>query len=136
MPFSNSPHPFNGINAATGEEGVYMAAHDDLVRDTVFSADSKSVFSVSRDKTVKMTDIQTQRFLCNVTTHTPGVLRGGMNAIERHPTPSRSTCPTAAPSALWGVLARNWQDPHMKPLALASCHRLLPELSNERSEIE
>jgi WD40 repeat protein len=73
------------IDAATGREVVYMAAHDDLVRDTVFSTDGKSVLSVSRDQTVKMTDVGTQRFLGNVTTHTPGILRGGISAIERHP---------------------------------------------------
>ena len=35
--------------------------------------------------TVKMTDVATQRFVGNVTTHTPGILRGGMLAIARHP---------------------------------------------------
>lgn len=73
------------IDAATGEEVVYMAAHDDFVRDTVFSGDGKSIFSVSRDKTVKMTELETQRFVGNVTTHTPGVLQGGMSSIARHP---------------------------------------------------
>ncbi|MFT5126629.1 MAG: WD40 repeat protein, partial [Rhodothermales bacterium] len=74
------------INAKSGEEVVYMAAHDDWVRGTVFSRDGKSVFSVGRDKTAKMTDVETQRFVGNLTTHTPGVLRGGMNAIDVHPT--------------------------------------------------
>ena len=32
-----------------------------------------------------MTEVATQSFAGNVTTHTPGILRGGMNAIERHP---------------------------------------------------
>ena len=40
-----------------------MAGHDDWVRDTVFSMDGKSVFSVSRDKTVKQTDVATERFV-------------------------------------------------------------------------
>ena len=35
--------------------------------------------------TVKMTDVETQRFVGNVTTHTPGVLKGGQQAIDRHP---------------------------------------------------
>jgi hypothetical protein len=74
------------INAKNGDEVVYMAAHDDWVRGTVFSKDGKSVFTVGRDKTVKQTDIETQRFIGNLTTHTPGVLRGGMNAIAVHPT--------------------------------------------------
>ncbi|NUQ64561.1 MAG: PQQ-binding-like beta-propeller repeat protein, partial [Pirellulales bacterium] len=73
------------IEAATGKEVVYMAAHEDWIRGTVFSGDGKAILSVSRDKTVKMTDVATQRFLGNLTTHTPGVLRGGMIAIDRHP---------------------------------------------------
>ena len=73
------------IDAKTGKQIVYMAAHGDWAQGTVFSADNKSIFSASRDKTVKQTDIATQRFIGNVTTHTPGVLRGGMLAITRHP---------------------------------------------------
>jgi WD40 repeat protein len=73
------------IEVRTGREVVIMAAHEDWVRGTVFSADGKSIFSASRDMTVKMTDVATQRFVGNVTTHTPGVLRGGQLAIRRHP---------------------------------------------------
>ena len=74
------------IDSVTGEQIVYMAAHDDWVRGTTFAHNGKAIFSVSRDQTVKMTDVATARFVGNVTTHTPGVLRGGMNAIDRHPT--------------------------------------------------
>jgi mono/diheme cytochrome c family protein len=73
------------IEVESGREVVYMAAHEDWVRGTVFSADGKSIFSAGRDMTVKMTDVATQRFVGNVTTHTPGVLRGGQLAIRRHP---------------------------------------------------
>ncbi|MBM4090504.1 MAG: DUF1553 domain-containing protein [Planctomycetes bacterium] len=76
------------IDAETGDQVATMAAHEDWVRGTVFTADGKSIFSVSRDMTVKMTDVETQRFVGNVTTHTPGVLRGGMMAVQRHPTRS------------------------------------------------
>lgn len=64
---------------------VFMAAHDDWIRGAVFSADGKSLLTAGRDMTVKMTDVATQRFLGNLTTHTPGVLRGGMQCIDRHP---------------------------------------------------
>ena len=74
------------IDSVTGEQIVYMAAHNDWVRDTAFDRDGRTIFSVSRDQTVKKTDVATARFVGNVTTNTPGVLRGGMNAIERHPT--------------------------------------------------
>ncbi len=73
------------LEAETGKEVVFMAAHDDWIRDTVFSKDGQSIFSASRDKTVKKTDVATQRFVGNVTTTTPGVLLGGMIAISRHP---------------------------------------------------
>ena len=73
------------IDANTAEGLVYMAGHDDWVRGTVFSADGNSIFSVSRDKTVKQTDVATERFVGNVTTHTPGILSGGQNAISVRP---------------------------------------------------
>ena len=83
--FGAADNGVRAINAETGEQVVYMAAHDDWVRGTVFSPDGKSIFSASRDMTVKMTDVETQRFVGNVTTHTPGVLKGGQQAIDRHP---------------------------------------------------
>ena len=83
--YGGGDNSVRAVDAETGEELVFMAAHDDWVRDTIFSPDGKSIFSVSRDKTVKKTDFQTQRFVGNVTTHTPGVLQGGMIKVARHP---------------------------------------------------
>ena len=74
--FGAADNALRAIEAATGKQVVYMLAHEDWVRGTVFSGDGKSIFSASRDMTVKMTDVATQRFVGNVTTHTPGVLRG------------------------------------------------------------
>ena len=74
------------IDANTAEELVYMAGHDDWVRGTVFSADGKSIFSVSRDKTVKQTDVATERFVGNVTTHTPGFSMGARIPLQYAPT--------------------------------------------------
>ncbi|MGO8747978.1 MAG: DUF1549 domain-containing protein [Thermoguttaceae bacterium] len=73
------------FDAETFRQVVYMAAHDDWIRGTVFSGDGKSLLTASRDMTVKMTDVATQRFVGNLTTHTPGILRGGMQAIDRRP---------------------------------------------------
>ena len=73
------------FDAENFRQVVYMAAHGDWIRGTVFSDDGKSILTASRDMTVKMTDVATQRFLGNVTTHTPGILRGGMQAIDRRP---------------------------------------------------
>lgn len=84
--FGAADNGVRAIDARTGAQLVSMAAHEDGVRGTVFSADGKSIFSASRDMTVKMTDVETQRFVGNATTHTPGVLKGGQQAIARHPT--------------------------------------------------
>src|SRR5688500_13622954 len=83
--FGLSDNTLRGIDTTSGEQQLYMAAHNDWVQDTIVSADGKSVISVGRDMTVKMTDIETQRFLGNITTHTPGVLRGGMLAVDLRP---------------------------------------------------
>ena len=47
------------IDANTAEELVYMAGHDDWVRGTVF-LQMVNPFLVSRDKTVKQTDVATE----------------------------------------------------------------------------
>ena len=81
--FGGADNAVRVVEMATSKQVVYMAAHEDWVRGTVFSADGKSLVSASRDMTVKLTDVATQRFLGNVTTHTPGLLRGGMTAVDR-----------------------------------------------------
>ena len=53
-------------------------AHSDWVLDTVFSTDGTHLVSVSRDMTVKLTEVATQRFVDNITSITPGALKGGM----------------------------------------------------------
>ncbi|MDA7926186.1 hypothetical protein N9B46_05005, partial [Mariniblastus sp.] len=74
------------INAVTGEQQLFQGAHDDWVRDTVFSKDGTKLVSVGRDMSCKLTDVATQRFVDNITSITPGVLKGGIAAIDRHPT--------------------------------------------------
>ncbi|HEX4148980.1 MAG TPA: c-type cytochrome domain-containing protein, partial [Pirellulales bacterium] len=73
------------INAETGEQVLYQGAHSDWVRETAFSVDGKHVVSVARDMTVKLTEVATQRFIDNVTSITPGVLKGGIQSVARHP---------------------------------------------------
>lgn len=75
------------IDAETGEQVLFQGAHSDWVRDTVFTVESESphLLSVGRDMTVKLTEVSTNRFIDNVTSITPGALKGGINAIARHP---------------------------------------------------
>jgi WD40 repeat protein/mono/diheme cytochrome c family protein len=73
------------LNAETGTQVLFMASHDDWVLDTVFSTKGDHVISVGRDMTAKLTELATQRFMDNLTSITPGALKGGLAAIDRHP---------------------------------------------------
>ena len=74
------------IEAETGKEVFYQGAHSDLVLDTVFSVKGTHLISVGRDRSVKLNELATQRFVDNITSITPGALKGGVAAVDRHPT--------------------------------------------------
>lgn len=74
------------IDSETGEQVLLQRAPNDWTLDTVFSVDGSHVVSVGRDMAVKLIEFKTQRFIDNVTSITPGALRGGLTAIDRHPT--------------------------------------------------
>ena len=74
-----------GFNAETGEQIFFNGAHDDWALDTVFSLDGSHLISVGRDMTTKLYNVPTQRFIDNVTSITPGALKGGIATIARHP---------------------------------------------------
>jgi WD40 repeat protein len=73
------------IDAGTGKQVLYQGAHTDWVMGTAFSKDSSYLVSVSRDRTMKLTEVATQRFIDNVTSITPGALKGGLLALARNP---------------------------------------------------
>ena len=74
-----------GFNSTTGEQVFFNGAHDDWVQDTVFSTDGAYLVSVGRDMSTKLYDVKTQRFIDNVTSITPGALKGGLSALARNP---------------------------------------------------
>ncbi|HUF63100.1 MAG TPA: DUF1549 domain-containing protein [Verrucomicrobiales bacterium] len=73
------------IDAHTGEQVLFQGSHDDWVFDTAFSVDGSHLVSVGRDMTAKLTEVATQRFVDNITSITPGALKGGIAAVDRHP---------------------------------------------------
>ncbi len=73
------------IDAVSGEEVLFMGGHNDWVLDTVWSVHGDHLVSVARDMSAKLTHVETERFIDNITSITPGALRGGLNAIDRHP---------------------------------------------------
>ena len=73
------------IDAATGAEILFQGAHDDWVLDTCWSTDGSHLISVGRDRSMKLTKVTTQQFLDNITSITPGALKGGLLAVDRRP---------------------------------------------------
>ena len=73
------------VDAKTGEIVLFQGAHEDWVLDTTFTADDSHLVTVSRDRSMKLIKVETQQFIDNITSITPGVLKGGLMAVDRHP---------------------------------------------------
>lgn len=73
------------VDAKSGKQVLLQRAPNDWTLATVFSVDGSHVISVGRDMAVKLTEFKTQRFLDNITSISPGALRGGILSIDRHP---------------------------------------------------
>jgi WD40 repeat protein/mono/diheme cytochrome c family protein len=83
--FGCTDNTVRAIDAKTGAQVLFLGAHNDWAQDTVFSADGSHLISVGRDMTAKLTEVATQRFVDNITSITPGALKGGLAAVARHP---------------------------------------------------
>lgn len=83
--FGASDNTVRAVEAATGKQTLFMMSHNDWVLDTVWGLEGKFVVSAGRDMTVKLTETATQRFIDNITSITPGALKGGVHAVARHP---------------------------------------------------
>jgi WD40 repeat protein/mono/diheme cytochrome c family protein len=73
------------ISAETGKEVLLQSSHSDWVLDTVFTHKGDQLVSVGRDMSAKLTEVATQRFIDNISSITPGALRGGLQTVARHP---------------------------------------------------
>lgn len=83
--FGASDNVVRAVDATTGEQVLYQGAHENWVRDTAFTADGKHLISVARDMSCKLTHVETERFIDNITSITPGALSGGMSSVVSHP---------------------------------------------------
>lgn len=73
------------IDAESGEQVFFMGGHNDWVLDTAWSVKGDHLISVGRDMSAKLTHVESERFIDNITSITPGVLKGGVNTVARHP---------------------------------------------------
>jgi WD40 repeat protein/mono/diheme cytochrome c family protein len=83
--FGCADNTVRAIDAKTGAQVLFMGSHNDWALDTVFSKDGSHLISVGRDMAAKLTEVATQRFVDNITSITPGALKGGLAAVARHP---------------------------------------------------
>ena len=83
--FGCPDNTLRAIDAATGAQLVSQNSHSDWVLDTAFTAKGDQLVSVGRDMSAKLTEVATSRFIDNISSITPGALRGGLQSVARHP---------------------------------------------------
>jgi WD40 repeat protein len=83
--FGCADNTVRAIEAATGKQVLQMGSHSDWVLSTTFSVKGDHVISGGRDMSVKLTEVAEQRFIDNITSITPGALKGGVLALAAHP---------------------------------------------------
>ena len=73
------------VDVVSGELKMRMDAHADWVRGTTFSLKNDHVISVSRDRSMKLAILENGQFVDNITSITPGALKGGLTDVQRIP---------------------------------------------------
>ncbi|QEG01634.1 WD domain, G-beta repeat [Stieleria maiorica] len=85
LAFGASDNVVRAIDAGTGTQLLFQGAHEDWIRDVAFTPDGTHLVSVARDMSCKLTEVETERFIDNITSITPGALSGGLSSIAMHP---------------------------------------------------
>lgn len=85
LAFGCADNTLRAIDATNGTQVLFQGAHSDWVLETVFSTDGLHLVSISRDRSMKLTEVATQRFIDNITSITPGALKGGLLTVARRP---------------------------------------------------
>ncbi|HIG86577.1 MAG TPA: hypothetical protein EYQ25_06010 [Planctomycetes bacterium] len=83
--FGCSDRSLRVVEAKTGKQVLYQATHEDWVLGTAWSLDGKFLVSVSRDRSLKLVEVATEQFIDNITSITPGAVKGGLMSVRRHP---------------------------------------------------
>lgn len=73
------------LRVADAGQVLKFDAHSDWVMATAFSLDAKYMMTISRDRSMKLSIVETGQFVDNITSITPGALKGGLMALRRHP---------------------------------------------------
>jgi WD40 repeat protein/mono/diheme cytochrome c family protein len=85
LAFGATDNVVRAIDSTTGEQVLFQGAHEDWIQDIAFTPDGKHLVSVARDMSCKLTEVETERFIDNITSITPGALSGGLSSVAMHP---------------------------------------------------
>ena len=83
--FGGADNTARVVRVDDGKQQMRLDTHSDWVLSTAFSLKNDHLISVSRDRSVKLTIVESGQFVDNVTSITPGALKGGLQAVARHP---------------------------------------------------
>ncbi|MEZ6042126.1 MAG: c-type cytochrome domain-containing protein [Planctomycetaceae bacterium] len=83
--FGGADNSLRALKVETGEVVMQMDAHSDWVLGSTFSLANDHLISVSRDQSMKLTMVENGQFVDNITSITPGALKGGLVDVQRHP---------------------------------------------------
>ena len=83
--FGGADNRVRVVKVESGEVVMKMDAHSDWVHGTTFSLQNDHLITVSRDRSMKLTIVASGQFVDNITSITPGALKGGLIDVQRHP---------------------------------------------------
>ena len=122
------------FDAVTGKQVLFQGAHSDWVMGTVFSQDGDHLLSVSRDRSVKLTEVPTNRFIDNVTSITPGASRAGCSRLDLRP-PKDLRPAQAAKMALTVTHVGGWPKLATLPAAAAPATKRMTAIPPDAKDV-
>jgi WD40 repeat protein/mono/diheme cytochrome c family protein len=90
--FGGADNSARVLKVADAQQTLKFDAHADWVMATAFSVDKKHMISVSRDRSMKLSIVENGQFVDNITSITPGALKGGLQALRRRPGKDELLC--------------------------------------------
>ncbi len=85
LAFGGADNRARVIDVKAGKQIMRFDAHSDWVFGTTFSLKNDHLITVSRDMSMKLVIVENAQFVDNITSITPGALKGGLVDVERHP---------------------------------------------------
>lgn len=85
LSFGGADNRARVVQVADAKQVMRLDAHSDWVLGSAFSLKNDHLITVSRDMSMKLTIVENGQFVDNITSITPGALKGGLMVVRRHP---------------------------------------------------